>query len=88
MFTQNPSNPADLQSTTEKVTVDNYFIIDWICSNPMRPGKGTPVIIAGNISPAELDLINAGKIRIEDPRYGTKHRAIVKVVQVSDIAEG
>ena len=87
MYQNNPQNSPALQLEDEKVEKDRYFIIDWVCANPMKPGRGTPVIVVGNASEEDMQNILKGVIKIEDPRMGTRQRALVKTVQVLDLKE-
>jgi hypothetical protein len=87
MFHNNPQASSDLHKPGEEVEEGNYFVVDWVCSNPMRPGKGIPTIIAGNINKTELDLIVQNTIPMEEPRFGTKQRILLKVVKVHNIKE-
>lgn len=75
------------QKPNEKIEQGNYFVIDWICANPMNPARGVPVIVAGNISLDEAQKIVANQIVIEDVRTAAKQRVLCKVVKVADIKE-
>ena len=63
----------------------NYFIIDWIVNNPMKPDVGTPRIIVANASEADITSISAGSMRIPNPTVGAKYRVILKIDKINPI---
>ena len=75
------------QKPNEKIELGNYFVIDWLCSNPMNPTRGNPLIIAGNITLDEAQRIVKHQIAIEDVSTAATQRIICKVVQVADLKE-
>jgi hypothetical protein len=87
MYHNNPQASSDLHKAGEEVIEGNYFVVDWVCSNPMRPGKGMPSIIAGNINKEEMELLVNSQIPMEEPRFGTKQRILLKVAKVYNIKE-
>ena len=82
---QNHTLDPNLQRADERVDEGNYFIVDWICSDPMKAGRGVPIIIAGNATEEDLKNIAVGKLRVENPRHSTKQRVLLKVIKVTDL---
>jgi hypothetical protein len=71
----------------ELVEKGAYFIIDMTSNDPLHRGKSHPIVVAGNMTPDELKLVDAGKIRIEPPRFGTNQRLLLQVVEIHDITD-
>ena len=71
----------------EEVQEGNYFIIDWVCANPMNPSRGVPIIVAGNISLEEAEKIIKGEIPVEDIRTAGRQRILCRAVKVATIKE-
>lgn len=87
MYQNNPTDPNVIQPQGERVTEGAYFIVDWICSDPMKRGRGVPTVVIGNANEDEMKKIAQGAIRIENPRNAAKQRVLLKVIKVTDLAE-
>lgn len=84
---QNNTSAGFNQRPNEEIKEGNYFIVDWICANPMNPTRGVPTIVAGNVTLEEAERIIAGHIIIEDVRTAAKQRVLCKVIKVANIKE-
>ena len=69
----------------EEIKDGNYFIIDWIGNDPIHRGSRYPIVIAGNITEEQLQMIADKKIAIEPPRFGTAQRVVLKVERMVKI---
>jgi hypothetical protein len=87
MYVNAPLNAMGIaMRPDEEVKPENYFFIDWIGNDPMHSSARYPIIVAGNMSPEELNMLKNHKIGIETPRYGTRQRVLLKVVAIEKIS--
>jgi len=86
MFVQSGQFAANVpKEYDEKIKDGNYFIIDWVGNDPLHRGARYPIVVAGNITEEQLQMIADKKIIVENPRFGTAQRVIVKVEKILDI---
>lgn len=63
----------------------NFFIIDLVANNPMRPTALNAMLIVSNATKEDMEKIKTGTVRIPPPMPGTKQRLTLKVDSVNDI---
>lgn len=69
----------------EELKEGNYFILDWIVNNPMKPDVGTPRVIVANATQEDIEKITAGTMVIPPPTVGSKYRVMLKIEKLNVI---
>lgn len=80
-----PTTGSNPQADGELVEVGNFYIIDLVGNNPLKPGQSRNVIQVGNATEADLEAITKGQIKIDVARFGTRQRVLLKVVSVENL---
>ena len=69
----------------DEIKEGNYFIIDWVVNNPMKPEVGIPKVIVANATEEDLEKISKGIIKIPHPTVGASLRILAKVEKINKI---